>query len=401
MGGFGGLLMQSRLRRLLQQNPQETPELPSDTSDTTDEADLLELFRDPASLGRLKEHIMNQPRREDFQPSGLDRGIAALSSALDNRPHDRVGRIQGMLDKPYDQAVEQYNQEGRGLSGVVAAEEGSLNRQRLGRQAVDNLRERKRSSSENSELRRQAAEDRAEQIRQQLEDKDLDRASRERLEKMQDDTRREIAQLSRDNALAIAAMKDNNGEGGRKSNLQPEVDTQGTFTGRAFDPRAGSVVDISDAKGMRTKPLAAAENTRRGALQQMISEADKALGLVDTVGSSKIGPIDAPIERFKQKTIGSDADTEELYRSIGEGLVRRIYTESGKAITEKEFERLKTVMPTPDLPFETLKRRLAATRAMFQEFLTNTSSDTSLGGGGKEPRRKRLKSGIEVTIEDD
>lgn len=342
MGSFGGMLQLSRLKRLLEernQQPQdmlhrtEVPELPSDTSDATDEADLLELFKDPASLGRLKEHITNVPRREEFQPGSMDRITAALSSALDNRPHDRLGRVQTHLDRPYDEALEQHNQEGRGLSGLVQMEEGSLNRQRLGRQAVDTLKERNRSATETAEIRRQAATDRASSERERQIDKDEDRSSRERGDKRDDETRRSIAEMSKNNSLAIQAMKGANGKPPKKmwaydpdknANLfmdEDEVASQG------YESKVGDL-HIAKEKFHRT----------------VEDRAIKAHEII-TRRPDLIGILQGPMTTSKTALGSNDADAQTLVNLLAGLRAERLREEAGAALTPTELMVYDPVLP--------------------------------------------------------
>lgn len=420
---MGGFLLQSKLRRLLQErnalNPRDKlmeagalpdligggeervtsmpevrggRELPTDTSSETDEAALLELFKDPASLGRLQEHMMNAPKRENFQPGSMDRITAALSSALESRPHDRAGRIQTALDRPYDQAVEEYNLEGKGMAGLVQAEEGSLNRQRLGRQAVDSLRERKRSSQESAEIRRQQLEDRLAQNQAQLEDRDLDRQSKEELAKESNALRLEIAKLGRTTALAIQGMKGANEKPPKKiwayhpdknQNLymdEDEVASQG------YESKVGDL-HIAKEKFHRTveeRALKAHEIIKRR--------------------PDLIGILQGPMTTTKAALGSDDPDVQTLTNLLAGLRAERLREEAGAALTPTELSVYDPVLPKLSGGFMGTGQSDEKMEEVLKQVALKARSQMRRRTHGSLPwerRKKKLRSGIEVTIEDE
>lgn len=351
-------------------NGQEAPidpmEVPRDDEARLDELDqdTGDMFRDPASLEAYKAHIAKVPTRENFQPGTKERSMAAIG-AMFNDPQDQGKYIKERLDRPYNEATEQYERVGKGLKDTIGAEESSLNRQRLGAQYESGLEERRQGRLDRNEDKDLDRQQRIEDTKQKYAALAEAATSKVEAARILQEGRMEIARLSADTRRDVASMV----AAGKKSdernyNLQPELDAQGAMTGRSYDPRKGTVIETPEGKGMRLKKetdkmritKTSGNNAIKKAteLQTIFHDLQKeGGGSTSHVGwgqgglsaaGTKIGAVSNP-KVIKLHALAQDLANNELYKL------------SGAQINNKEYDRLRQTLANPnhsEAEFETL-----------------------------------------------
>lgn len=412
VGGFSGILQQLKLRRLLGLDESES----SNTPPILEEEDESDLFQDPASMGAYKDHIRNVPTRENNQLRNRDRILTGLS-AIFQKHDDPQKFIRGELDRPYNQAMEQYETVGKGLKENVDMEESSLGRQRLQSQYGEGLKERRASRIERNEDRDadrqgrvQTGIDKAKAERDLLDwkagESEKERQNRIELQKQRGEDTRAIA------GIAAASRQSNDGESERKANLQPELDSAGRMTGRSWDPRTGKVVETEGA-GMGTKrPTDSMRKTVvRGTAA--IKKARELMAIFDkqtkngTEGTWSVGPGQGRLsEDLVAIGANRNPDTINLHGIAQDLANNELYALSGAQINNKEYERLRKTLADPrksEAQFrEDLKRfiqyHVDDMEGYTGENFSGNENLTSKVGGSGTTRTRTLKSGKKYEV---
>lgn len=88
-------------------------------------ADLESLFQTPQSVEGMKQHLTNQPRREDHQAGTggkIVAGLAAALTGLSSGAQAGANMGKGLLENPYQKATQDWEAKGKGLEGVAKLE---------------------------------------------------------------------------------------------------------------------------------------------------------------------------------------------------------------------------------------------------------------------------------------
>lgn len=338
------------------------------------------LYEDPASLDAYRQHIANVPTRQSTMPGGTDRALAALSGFIQQRQNPNVNQFdatQKILNRPYEDAIQDYSLEGQGLRESVGAEESSLNRRRLYEGAKESRQDKRDANTAAREDRELERGRQSEQFNITADDRDADRAQRKADEEARgidrDADRGQRAQAARDSGdlkTVLAALAGNKDEKG----WQIKEDAEGGFQRiNSIDGR------VEPVKGARAK-IPATENTRRGNLQSM-HDSIKRIKEISATKSSQIGPLDSVWEGLKTATTGTDPEMREIKRttdSLGDTLLR---LKSGAQINEKEYARLRKLVPDTSSPFATFQQDLELFNQELELVLKNTIPGNSSGKG--------------------
>jgi len=107
--------------------PPKWPQQPQMEEEPDDEFSILErLYNAPSpALEAYKRHIRTMPKMGNFQPSGASRFMAALAGGAAGYQGGAVAGIntaQSMLDRPYQQAMQQHEVAGQGLGELANIE---------------------------------------------------------------------------------------------------------------------------------------------------------------------------------------------------------------------------------------------------------------------------------------
>lgn len=114
-----------------------TPESPTDMNAPTQNDDDLylstmkSLTQPGPGMTAYTKHVSQVPKREDYAPSGMDRVAAALSgfgAGLRN-PSEGVKVAGDVRDQNFNEAVQQYEMQGKGLGAVANLEENERQNQ--------------------------------------------------------------------------------------------------------------------------------------------------------------------------------------------------------------------------------------------------------------------------------
>lgn len=367
---------------------------------STPERDLEELYKDPESLETYKRHIQNTPTREQYGPSKMDRAIAAFRTTMLDRgtPGDPHKRMMDMLDRPYRQAVEEHDLQGKGLGESVRLEESSLNRQRLGVQDTENRAERKRASEENSEIRRQQLESQMEQAQIRADDADATREERAAASAEANETKLEIARMNND------LRRDLKGMGGQTDTSdkgwQIKEDAQGNLI--RINARTGETAPT----GVQGKPSDRAVKASE-ALDESLTQAKTLKQLVDKFeNTTALGPLQGKPSRFVNRYVTGDKDKSNLYGLIDTIRNMNLYQMSGAQINNKEFERLKATLADENATEASIKadldRFISSAERQRQRFKDRgTWSEEGMSSETPVGRERKLRSGRSVIVEEE
>lgn len=192
---------------------------------------------------------------------------------------------------------------------------------------------------------------------------------------------RETIRSQRSNAGSFVAMFDPSNPG---------------IISKFFNPKSGAVVEPPGSFMKNPPTTAAMEKT--ALLQSMREDVALAKELFGKT-KSEIGPASGRWGRIKAATIGASPDFTDLLQ-ITENLADQLLrARSGAQINEKEFERLRALMPNVNDPVQTFERRLA----QFERELANVIGKRSEAGistpGSGKKRTFTLSTGKTVTLE--
>lgn len=342
--------------------PNDPPLMPVPEIDDTEN-----LYGDPRSLEAYRQHALNTPTRENSQPDKLGRGLAALSGFLQQDQNPNINQTDAMnklLDRPYEDARKDYTIKREGLQGAVGAEESSLNRKRLGSQRSEDLEYRKETSKQASEDRKAALEQKRIDAEERAKDRDLDREARSEASREAAQARKEIAQMNNDLRRDIASSK-NSGNVDSDKGWTIKEDSEGGY--QRINSRTGEVQKVEGARA-KTTP---GENTRRGNLQSMLDDVSR-IERTSAEKSSQIGPLDSVWEGIKSATTGTNPEMRDIKRTTENLSDMLLRARSGAQINEKEFSRLRQLVPNTSSPFATFQQDLKLFKKELEATIKNT-----------------------------
>lgn len=174
---------------------------------------------------------------------------------------------------------------------------------------------------------------------------------------------------------------------------QIPVPGRGVFTGSQIipPPRAGAAPQPVAGTGAEPRaaeprfeskiPLPAAETATLADFRTLRSMMKRIEDQYNKTSGEFVGPAQGRLGWVREKTgIGSSAEEANLRSEITSVQNWIVYLKSGKQINEQEFERLKAEMPEITNPEPVFRARLARTKALMDEMLSNRERELAARG---------------------
>jgi hypothetical protein len=306
---------------------------------TDDDTDLDEIVkRGSTDLEMLREHIAKMPKREDYAMSTKDRILASLvagaGSLASGDVRTGVGIGQKIVESPYQRALEDYKMKASGLSDIA-----EISDKQLGRHV----------QLENIQNTHQDRQDRIQQSYQAEQDRHEDRMARAStdLDRLTETERhnKEMERLQAENN-DIRASNANDEEGITKFT----TDDQGRITA-AYNSVSGKAKPVDPALiGQKLKGMSSTEITKQADLKTLYKNAKD----LEDVANSNKGAIGlwegGVVENIKRNTIGASDDVNDLFHISDDLADMLLRARSGAQINEKEYRRLRRLVPNPRGP---------------------------------------------------
>lgn len=338
-----------RLRRKLEESQaSDGADIPVKPGIPTPKDPIDELYENGPLADDYESYVQNVPERKS--PASTDRVLAALSSALDQRPHDRFGKINEVLDRPYQQEVADYKLKGEGLRAAAGMEDRRQGKKIQRQTHLESLEERRRAEieraadrDENREMQRANAEAQLKQRQAEAQARADDRAAS--LEE-----RKAARQESNDIKRQLLDMRREQFEDKKNKENQPDL--------QIFDSNDQKYT--MDKKTREVKPLNlpvkesdAGRNQKTNMmslhreLKELQSEFKNASGAVK---GPYMGPTMETASNMLPFNLGKHVPGQNM-RSLAKRIKAEYLTATGgKSLTKSEIQLLEPYLPSFDQP---------------------------------------------------